>query len=160
MQHLEQIVKETNRRIIGLLVDRLCLAIDVCRFHHLQIPAGEFIPEQFIDSHQSFRDAILLELVLQFSIHFLEFCSKPFYCQLVTSGLFDIRSLPTLYQSECIPNLIVEIATLFAERFVKENVVACRCTEHHTHAYTVCTILFYEHDGVGGVAETLAHLST
>ena len=97
MQHLEQIVKETNRRIIGLLVDRLCLAIDVCRFNHLQIPAGEFIPEQFIDCHQGFRDTILLELLLQFCVHLLEFCCKPFYSQLVTSGLFDICSLPSLY---------------------------------------------------------------
>ena len=77
VQHHEQLFEELQCLIVGLLVDRLCLAIDVGRLHHLQIPAGELIPEELIDSHQGLRDTILLEQVVHLSVGLLQLSLKP-----------------------------------------------------------------------------------
>ena len=68
--------------------------------------------------------------------------------------------MPAFDQTEGIPYLVVEVAALFAEAFIKEDVVAGRSREHHAHAHTIGAKLLYQFDGVGRVAQTLGHLTT
>ena len=152
MQHLQQNFEELECLCVGLLVDGLCLAIDVGGFHHLQIPARELVPEQFVDSHQRLGNTIFLEQVVDFSISLLQLSLEPCSGNLASLGLFNISHLPAFNQTESVPNLVVEVTTLLAECLVKEDVVAGRGTEHHAHAHTVSTELLYQFDGVGRVA--------
>ena len=87
--------------------------------------------------------------------------------------MFNVCHLPSFYQTEGIPDLIIEITTLFAERVIEEYIIACRSRKHHSHAYTVSTVFFDgcidcafchtvffdEFDGVGTVAERFRHLT-
>ena len=160
MQHLEQVVEESDGGIVGGLIDGLRLTIDISGLHHFQIPARELVPKEFVDGHQRFRNAILLELCLQLGMTLLELCSKPYHRLLVGFGLFHGCRLPALHQAESIPYLVVEIASLLTQRFVKENVVACGRAEHHAHAHTISAILFNQGYGIGRITKTLAHLAT
>ena len=71
----------------------------------------------------------------------------------------DVCAFPSLYQAECIPHLVAEVAALFAQRLVEQNVVACGCCQQHAHAYTVCSVFVNQAYGVGAVAQLLAHLA-
>ena len=68
-------------------------------------------------------------------------------------GLLNVSYLPPLDQTEGIPYLIVEVASLFAQSLVKQDVVAGRCRKHHAHADAIGTELLNEFDGVGRVAQ-------
>ena len=149
VQHFQQDIEEAQCCIVGLTVDRLGLAIDIGRLYHLEIPTGELVPEQFIDSHQRLGDTILREMIIQFRIGFLEFGFKPGYSKFGSASLIDICYLPSLHQTEGVPDLIVEVTSLLAECFVEENVVAGRCREHHTHTHAVSTKLLDEFDRIG-----------
>ena len=149
MQHLEQVVEESDGGIVGGLIDGLRLTIDISGLHHFQIPARELVPKEFVDGHQCFRNAILLELCLQLGMTLLELCCKPFHRLLVGFGLFHGCRLPAFHQAEGIPYLVVEIASLLTQRFVEENVVTCGRAEHHAHTHTISAILFNQGNGVG-----------
>ena len=161
MQHLQQLVEEVEGGVISLGVDGLLLSVDVGGLHHLQIPAGELVPEELIDSHQGLRDTILGEEIVEFGSHLFQFSVEPFHGQLLCTGLFDIvADLPALDEAEGVPDFIVEVTSLLAESLVEEDVVTGRSGEHHAHAHTVGSELLDEFDGVGAVAERLRHLTT
>ena len=154
MQHLEQRIEITK----GCLQ---CLAVDgraVGWLHHFQVPTGELVPEQAVYGHQRIRNAVFAEVVVEFSIRLTQFGSKPFRGDAALRRLFDVGHLKSFHQTEGIPYLVVEVASLLAENLVEEDVVAGRGGEHHAHTHAVGSILVDEFDGVGGVAEALRHL--
>ena len=77
----------------------------------------------------------------------------------VERRLLYICAFPSLDKTEGIPHLVAEIAALFAQCLVEQDVVACRCCQEHTHAYTVCSVFVNQTDRVGAVAQLLAHLA-
>ena len=81
VEHLQQGVEEAEGGIVGLAVDRLCLAVDVCWLHHLEIPAGELIPEELVYCHECIGDAVLGEVVVELGIGFLQLSLEPCDCQ-------------------------------------------------------------------------------
>src|SRR5574344_565907 len=155
MQHLKEGVKETQCGVICCLVDRLA----IFRFDHFKIPAGKFVPEQAVYSHQSLAYLVHFKEFVHLSVDFFQLGVKPFNSNLVHFGLGFFSSLPTLNETESVPYLIVEVTTLFAQTFIKENIITGRSGEHHTHTHTVSTIFLNEHDRIRGITETLAHLS-
>ena len=78
---------------------------------------------------------------------------------LVSFWLSNVGLLPTLYQTEGIPDLVTECGTLLAEVFLEENVVTGRSGQQHTHTYAICSVLLDKTNGVGAVAKTLGHLT-
>ena len=155
MKHLQQLVEEAERCLVGGTVDGLLLAVVVGRFHHLEIPAGELVPEQLIDSHECLRDTVLGEEGVQFGTYLFELGVKPFHGQLGGSCLLHVGYLPSLYQSEGVPYLVVEVSSLLTECLVEEDIVAGRCREHHAHAHAVGSESVDEFNGVRRVAERL-----
>ena len=159
VQHLQQNLEELERLVVSSFVDGLRFTIDVGGLHHLQIPARELIPEQLIDSHQGLRDTVFLKEVVHLLIGLLQLSFKPLGGNLVTSdtSLTSLTSVtgyfPALYQTEGIPNLVVEVTALFAECLVEQDIIASRCREHHTHAHTIRTKLLNQFDGVGAVTQ-------
>ena len=156
VEHREQFFEEGQRAFVGRAVDGL----SVGRFHEFEIPAGELVPEEAVDRHQGFAQAVFAEEVVQLGVCFHQLGFKPAggcFCRL---GLFFVSHFPTLHEAECVPYLVAEVTSLFAECFVEEDVVACRCGEHHAHAHAVSTILFDELERVGRVAERLGHLAS
>ena len=65
---------------------------------------------------------------------------------------------PAFYQAEGVPDFVVEVAALFAQRIVIENVVACGGGQHEAHAHAVGAIGLDEFEGIGRVAERFRHL--
>jgi predicted transcriptional regulator YheO len=57
MKQTKQIIKIANRSITNRTVN----ALSVSRLNNFKEPRREFIPEQFIDSHKSFTQAIFTE---------------------------------------------------------------------------------------------------
>ena len=160
MEHAQQCVKEAQRGVVGGLGHGLCLAVLVGWLHHLKIPAGELVPEESIDRHERVGDAILGEVGVHLGIGLAEFALKPARSDAARLVLLGVcRHLPALHQSEGVPYLVVEVASLLAERLVEEDVVARGRTQHHAHAHAVGAILLDELDGVGRIAEALRHLA-
>ena len=155
MEHLQQGIEEPECCLVCLLVYRLL----VCRLDHLKVPAGEFVPEEAVNGHQSLRDAVLRELVVQFFVGNAEHRLEPLHSNLVCLGLLDIGRLPSFHESESVPNLVVEVTSLLAKTLVEENVITCRSRQHHTHANAVGAVFVYQFYRVGRVAETLRHLA-
>ena len=155
MEHFQQGIEEPECCLVCLLVYRLL----VCRLDHLKVPAGELVPEEAVNSHQSLRDAILRELVVQLFVGDAEHRLEPFHGNLVCLGLLDIGGLPSLHETESIPNLVVEVTSLLAKTLVEEDVITCRSRQHHTHANAVGAVFVYQFYRVGRVAETLRHLA-
>ena len=137
MQHLQQGIEEAQRSLIGLAVDGLRLSVDVGGLHHFEIPTRELVPEEFIYCHQCFGEAVFREQVNELFVHLLQLGLKPLGGNLAGHGLFALGHLPAFHQTEGIPNLVVEVTTLLAERLVEEDVVAGRSGEHHAHAHAV-----------------------
>ena len=72
--------------------------------------------------------------------------------------LCQLPSFPHFHQLQCIPDLVVEIASLFQRRFIKEDVIACRRGDHDAEAHGICTVDVDKTQQVGRVAQALAHL--
>ena len=53
MQHFQECIEEFESFRVGFAVNGLCLAVDIRRLHHFEVPRRKFVPEQFIDGHQS-----------------------------------------------------------------------------------------------------------
>ena len=157
MEQVEQVVEETDGRIVNSLADGLA----VSRLDHLQIPAGELVPEELIDSHQGFAQAVLAEEVGHFEGYGVLLRLEPLHGQGGCFGHFDLGAhFPTLDEAEGVPYLVVEVTALLAQGVVEEDVVAGRSRKHHTHAHTVGTIAFDEVERVGRVAQRLGHLAS
>ena len=67
---------------------------------------------------------------------------------------------PALDEPESIPYLIAEVASLLAQCFVEEDVVACRGREHHPHADSVSAEFVDEIQRIRRVAQRLGHLAS
>ena len=158
MEHLQQDVEEAQCGIVCCTVDGLGLTVNVCGLDHLQIPAGELVPEEFVDDHERIGYAVLREVVDELCVSLLELGVEPCDSNGITSltSLTSLTSftshLPAFHQTEGIPDLIVEVTSLLAESLVEEDVVACGGREHHTHAHTIGTEFLDEFDGVGAIA--------
>ena len=159
VQHLEQGLEEAQCLVVSGAVDGLGFAIDVGGLDHLEVPAGELIPEQAVDSHQCLGDAVLAEEVVDLLVGLLELGVEPLGGYAACLGLLAVGNGPSLNQTEGIPNLVVEVAALLAQALIEENVVASGGGEHHAHAHAIGAELLDKLDGVGRVAETLGHLS-
>ena len=139
MQQMQQIVEVLQSRFISDGVNGLLVA----RLNHFKIPRREFIPEEAIYLHQSFRDTILREQICNLSCTLTQLSSEPFCGLLRSFGLYQsLIYLPTLYKAESVPNLVTEVTTLFAQRFIKQDVVTSRGRKHHTHAHSISPKLF------------------
>ena len=71
---MQQIVEVLQSSFISDGVNGLLVA----RLDHFKIPRREFIPEEAIYLHQSFRDAILREQVCNLSSTLAQLSSEPF----------------------------------------------------------------------------------
>ena len=78
-------------------------------------------------------------------------------------GLVGLRGcpvdLPSRDEPPRVPYLAAEVASLLDLRLVIEYVVAGGRAEQHSEPDRVGAVLLYEHEGVGAVAEGLAHLA-
>ena len=153
---LQELFEYLHGSLQGLAVDGSL----VCRLYHLQIPAGELVGEEFEHGHQGLVQAVLAIEVVDFCHVGAQLCLHPLYGLHVGFGLcYLVAYLPTLHQAEGVPNLVAEGGTLSAKAFVKENVVTGRSSQEHAHAHTVGTVLVYERQRVGAVAQLLGHLA-
>ena len=155
MEQTEQVVEECQCSIHSGAVDGL----SVGGFYHFEIPRREFVPEQFVDSHQGFRQAEFAEQVGNFGKRLVEDGVEPADGDFCVFGLFDVGNIPPFDEAERIPYLVVEVTTLGAERFVEEDVVACGCRKHHAHTHAVGAVTFHQFYRVGRAAERFRHLS-
>ena len=151
-QLLEDIQRGLQRSgIYGSLISRL---------NHLEIPAREFIGEQFEGCHQCLVEAILAIEVVDFCYCCTNGSLHPCNSLLVGLRLCNICLFPSLNQAEGIPYFVAESSSLLTEVLLEENIVACRSSKQHTHANTICSILLDKAYGIGAIAETLGHLTT
>ena len=74
---MQQVIEEAESSVISGTVNSL----SVSRFNHFQIPGREFVPEQFVNSHQRFTQTVLAEQISHFGSHFILLGLKPAYCQ-------------------------------------------------------------------------------
>ena len=128
-------------------------------FDHFEIPTRELVGEELEGCHQCLVETILAIEVVDFCYSGANGSLHPCNGLFVCLGLCDISLLPSLYQTEGIPNLITEGSSLLAEILLEENVVSCRSSKQHTHTYAIGSVLFDKAYGVGTVAETLGHLT-
>ena len=101
-------------------------------------------------------------MILQLFVSLTQLGIHPGYSSLVdgrTANHF-VGHLPSLDQTEGVPDLVVEVAPLFTESLIEEDIVAGRCREHHAHAHTIGTILVNQLQGIGTVAQRLGHLAS
>ncbi len=68
-------------------------------------------------------------------------------------------NFPAFNQTESVPDFVAEVATVFTQFVVKQNVVAGRCGLHQAHTDTVGAVGLNELDRVGRVAERFTHLA-
>ena len=153
MEHLEQGLEEVERSLVGGLVDGLRLAVDVGGLHHLQIPTRELVCEELEGSHQSLVEAVLGVEVIDFGHLGTHLRLHPLYGLGTGLRLLYVGHLPALYQAEGIPYLVAEVGSLLAKVLLEEDVIAGRSGQQHSHAHAVGTILVYQTNGVGAVAQ-------
>ena len=109
MYQFEQGIKESQ----GSLVSGPVHTGAVGRFDDFKIPGAELIPEELIDSHQGVTDAELAEIVLHLGYGLCEQIAEPADCRCRGLALRCVRiHLPALYETEGIPHLAAEIASL------------------------------------------------
>jgi hypothetical protein len=60
MQHVEQRFEVAQCSFVSLVVDGLA----VSRLHHFEVPTRKFVPEEAINGHKGFRNAIFREQVV------------------------------------------------------------------------------------------------
>ena len=156
MQQFQQVVEEAQRFVVSLLINRL----SVSRFDHFQIPAREFIPEQFVNGHQGFAQTIFSEKVFYLGNRLVQHGFKPFCSQTCIFRLIYFGSLPSLNQTERIPYLVIEVTTLFTKSLIKQDIVSGRRTKHHTHTHTISSVLINQLQRVGRVTQRFRHFTT
>ena len=141
---------------IGLRINGLAIG----GLHEFEQPGREVVPEEVIDLHQGFAQAILGVEVGHLGGTVAQAGFKPLDSERSGFALGGFGAhLPTLDKAEGIPYLIIKVAALLAEGFVEEDVVASRRGEHHAHTHAVGSVLLDEGDGVGTVAQLLGHLA-
>ena len=79
---MQQVIEEAESSVISGTVNSL----SVSRFNHFQIPGREFIPEQFINSHQCFAQTVFAEQVRYFGSYLVLFDSNQWTASLAASG--------------------------------------------------------------------------
>ena len=52
------------------------------------------------------------------------------------------------YKTESVPYLIAEVSSLFTEALIEEDIVSCRCREHHSHAYSIGSVFIYQYQWI------------
>ena len=158
MQHFEQTLERAKNHVVNKAIDRLT----VSRFHNLQQPGREFIPEQFVNQHQCFAQTIFGEEIRHFNCRRIQSLVKPLNCQMCIgrnlNSTFGI--CPSFYQTESIPYLVAEITSLLTKRIVEKDVVSGRSRKHHAHTYTVSTVLLNQFQWIGRVTERFGHLTS
>ena len=156
MQYAHQLVEERAGRVERCRIDRL----SVGRFHHLEVEAAEVVPEEFVGSFERLRDAVGLEVLVDFAQRAAQRLAEPLHGQAV---VFVLRGLvvrrPAVHQAVGVPYLVAEIAALLAERFVEHHVVARRRGDEHRHAHAVGAVFGDQVERVGRVAQLLGHLA-
>ena len=156
MQELQQRIEERQGLLVRLVVYRL----SVGRLDHFEVPTGELVPEQFVYGHEGFAQTVLLEQVCHFPRRGSQHGIEPACGDGCRFRLCDVGRLPAFHETECVPYLVVEVAALFAECVVEQDVVACRGGQHHSHTHAVGTVAFYQIERVGAVTQRLAHLAS
>ena len=157
MQQTQQRVEEVERGIHCSAIDWLA----ICGLHNLEIPSRELLPEQAVYGHQRVVQSELAEEVLDFGDGSRESSAEPLNGEARVLWLLHVVAhLPSLHQTETVPDLVVEVSSLLAQSVVEEDVVTGRGAEHHTHAHTVGTVFVDKHQRVGAVSERLRHLSS
>ena len=156
VEQVEQVVKQLLDFAEGLSVDGL----SVGGLHHFQQPAREFVPEEAVHLHQGFAQAVLAVEVSHFGSAAAQFGTEPAESQAGRFGLFgSLIDLPALYQTEGVPDFVAEVAALFAECLVEEDIVAGGGGQHHAHAHAIGTEAGDEVQRVGRIAQLLRHLA-
>ena len=156
MQQTEQRIEKSESSLISSTVDRLSIG----RLHHFKIPRREFVPEQFVDSHQRLRQAELAKQVVDLGKRFVEHCLKPFHSSFGILRLLDVGNLPSFHKAESIPNLVVEVASLLTKRVIIKDVVSGRRCKHQAHTHSVGAELLDKHQRVRRVAKRFRHLTS
>ncbi len=155
MQQTEQCIEISERSLIGSTVDRLAIGW----LDHFEIPRREFVPEEFVDCHQGFRQTELAEEVVDLGNGLVELHLEPFHSLGSILRLSGISHFPTLDKTERVPDFVVEVTSLLAKRIIVKDVVAGRSGKHQTHTHTICTEFLDKHQWVRRVAERLRHLA-
>ena len=131
----------------------------VSGFDRFEIPSGEFVPEEFVDFHQGFGDPVFGEISFDLSECPIQHCVEPLGCDPVVVALFEfLVDLPTVDQPVGIPNLVTEIPSLLAQRFIEQQVVPGSRAEQHGQPYAVGSVAIDQVERIGRVAERLTHL--
>ncbi len=147
--------KKRSDRIICGAIHRTTVG----RLDHLKIPCRIFVPEQFVDGHQRFRNAEFAHQVVNLGSCALQLGLEPFYGFRGACGLLYVSYLPTLDQAERVPDLVAEIASLLAQRIIVHDIVTGGSGKHDTHTHTVGTVFGYQFQRIGRVAQRLRHLA-
>lgn len=126
----------------------------VSRYH-----AEKSSQEKTIDGHKGLADAEFAEKVFNLGYTLVKAAFKPTRCKGIELGLLCFGDFPAFDQTEGVPNFVAEITALLYELVVVHDVVAGRGCKHQAHAHTVGTIVADKVEGVGRVAEFLAHLA-
>ena len=156
MEHAQEGVEVVNYFRKGAAVDGRA----VCGLDHLEVPGGELVAEETVDRHEGFGDSELGEEVVDFGDGGGELAPEPFGGHAADFGLFEsFVHAPALDEAEGVPDFVAEVAALLHELVVVHDVVAGGGGEHQAHADAVGAIVADEVEGVGRVAERLAHLA-
>lgn len=143
VQHAQQLVEETERRIERRAVDRLLVG----GLHHFEVPARKFVPEELIQLHQRLGNSVRGKIGLDRCERAVQHRVEPLHRQAVAFALDQpFIHLPALYEAVGVPDLIPEIASLFAERFVEQQVAAGGRAEQHRHAHAVGAVAIDQFD--------------
>ena len=146
MKGQHEFLKQRDRGTICFCIDGLT----VSRLNSLEIPRRELITKEFVSRHQRFGDTVPREIVLKFHDCRAELRLHPIDRNSCRIWLFcRIGNLPALHQTECVPDLVVEVAPLFAQRLVEEDVVTRRSGKHDTHAHPIGTVLVDKGERIG-----------
>ena len=121
MQNAQKFIENSDNFIVSLAINGLL----VRRFHYFEEAGAEVVPNKFIDSHQRIRQTVLVEMVVHFGQHLIQAHIEPLDRSSTGLWLGDIIiHLPALNQTESIPNLVIEVSSLLAQRLVEQQVIA------------------------------------
>ena len=145
MQKPQHTLEEEHGAVVGFLGNRTA----VCRFNHFEVPAGELVRKEFINSHQSLAQTVLLHQIVHLLFGFAQTQRKPRYSLAVCSRSLYVSGLQAFEHTEAVPYLVAEVPALFAQRIIVEYIVPRRSRKQYTHSYTVCAITLNQVQWVG-----------